>query len=301
MGQSSSSQEDNNYNNGDTSWTEINYETQTKKRTLKSIRKAIRYETNAKIIQSGLHGYLVRKKINRLKDSSKQICSYLQSYQVRRNIQMILLMLDIIKTRQQINERKTKQSDIIKGFIKGFYERKGFYEKSKKTKQSDVIKGFIKGFYERSKTKKSIKAYSLHQESKSIVHYRENVNNNLRNILFDWKRQIVWQKCIRELELPETKNEEITLSNNYITDGYKLMYRFFDNWHNSIDWTKYYMIHYYFKQSNLKYGFRAFKNYIPDRVIRSKKNKRLKLKLADTIYKYNLYYKTLKKWKSINF
>ncbi len=275
MGQISSSQDNNSYsNNNDTSWTEISYETQVKKKTLQNIRNALRYETNAKIIQNGLQGYLVRKKINRLRDSSEIICSYLKSYQIRGNIKMITLMLDIINKRKQIEEYKHLQANIIKSFLKGFYDR--------------------------SKAKKYIKAYAMHQESKSILHYRENIKNNLRSILFDWKRQIVWQKCMKEMQFPTIKNE-ITLSNNYITDGYKLMYRYFDNWYDSINWTKYYTVNYYYNKSMLQYGFRAFKNYIPDRVIRSKKNKRLKYKLADTIYKYNLFYKTLNKWKDITF
>ena len=183
-------------------------------------------------------------------------------------------MLDIINKRKQINEHKHMQANIIKSFLKGFYDR--------------------------NKTKKYIKAYALHQESKSIVHYRENIKNNLRNILSDWKRQIVWQKCIKEMQFPSIKNE-ITLSNNYITDGYKLMFSYFDNWYSSINWTNYYTVTYYHNKSKLKYGFKAFKNHIPDRVIRSRKNKRLKNKLADTIYKYNQFYKTFNFWKDITF
>ena len=201
---------------------------------------------------------------------------------------MINKVLDVIKIRKELIRQKNKQSNIIKGYLKGFYER--------------------------SKLQKYLKAYSLHLESKSIVMCRERVQNNLRNLLYDWKRQTVWQKCINEMDLSQNRNQtiytynsnlssensEITLSNNYITDKYKLMYRFFDNWYDSINWTKFYTINYYYNRSNLKRGFRGFANYVPDRVVRCKKNKILKIKLATTIYNYNLCYKSFKQWKSIS-
>ena len=281
MGQSTSTQE-NDYR--DTSWTEISNDTpQTvKKRTLQNIRNAIRYERNVKVIQNAIRGHLTRRVIKDQNKSSEVIQSYLKSYQTRKNVKMIHLVIDIVKARKEKNIRRNKQSNVIKGFLKGFYER--------------------------SKIKKYIKAYSLHQESKSIVQYRKAIRNNLRSILYDWKRQSVWQKCMKEMGLVYNnlsqipmEQTDITLSNNYITDEYKLMYRFFDHWYDMVNWTKVYTLNYYYSRYNWKKGFRAFKNYVPEKEIRSRKNKLLKLKLAETIYNYNLCYKTFRKWKSLNF
>ena len=143
MGQSTSTQENDDYR--DTSWTEISNDTQqtVKKRTLQNIRNAIRYERNVKVVQNAIRGHITRRMIRDQNKSSEVIQSYLKSYQTRKNVKMINLVIDIVKARKEKNIRRNKQSNVIKGFLKGFYER--------------------------SKIRKYIKAYSLHQESKSIV------------------------------------------------------------------------------------------------------------------------------------
>ena len=178
MGQSTSTQENDDYK--DTSWTEIskisNDTPQTvKKRTLQNIRNAIRYERNVKVVQNAIQGHLTRRVIKDKNKSSEVIQSYLKSYQTRKNIKMINLVIDGVKARKETNIRRNRQSNVIKGFLKGFYER--------------------------SKIRKYTKAYSLHQESKSIVHYRKTIRNNLRSILSEWKRQTVWEKCMKEMGL----------------------------------------------------------------------------------------------------
>ena len=116
MGQSTSTQE-NDYR--DTSWTEISNDTpQTtvKKRTLQNIRNAIRYERNVKVIQNAIRGHLTRRVIKDQNKSSEVIQSYLKSYQTRKNIKMINLVISIAKARKEINIRKNKQSTLLKDF-----------------------------------------------------------------------------------------------------------------------------------------------------------------------------------------
>ena len=116
MGQSTSTQENDDYR--DTSGTEISNDTQqtVKKRTLQNIRNAIRYERNVKVVQNAIRGHITRRMIRDQNKSSEVIQSYLKSYQTRKNVKMINLVIDIVKARKEKILEEINNPMLLKDF-----------------------------------------------------------------------------------------------------------------------------------------------------------------------------------------